>query len=327
MSSVTRVPQTALMHEGDLSADDARETLRVYGRLRLVRDAFVRFRYGDGFSHSRALGFQLVLALIPLGIAFVGLSATIHTRGLGKVLREVLLRVTPGSTDQIVRRTLEHGQQSAGDGGQVALWAGLAVAVVALTTSMGQIERGANRIYGIQRDRPAFRKYRRALLMACSAGLLSLVGFLIVVAGKTVGTVLASTYHWGDTRLELWNLARYPVGILVAFGAFTLILERSPRRRQPGWSWIAIGAGVSLVLWVVFTYALSLYVQQSSSFGSTYGPLTGVMALLLWAYLTSIAMFLGVAFCAQLEAVRAGVRDPEFGDPDASRDPVLAGKG
>jgi uncharacterized BrkB/YihY/UPF0761 family membrane protein len=112
----------------------------------------------------------------------------------------------------------------------------------------------------------------------------------------------------------------------VALAAFALILERSPRRRQPGWSWIAIGAGVAVVLWVLFTYALSLYVQTSSSFGSTYGPLTGVMALLLWAYLTSIALFLGIAFCAQLEAVRAGVRDPELGDPDADRDPALAAR-
>ena len=82
---------------------------------------------------------------------------------------------------------------------------------------------------------------------------------------------------------------------------------------------MGIGAGVSLVLWILFTYALSLYVAHSGSFGSTYGPLTGVMALLLWAYLTSIALFLGIAFCAQLEAVRAGVREPTAGDPEAGR--------
>ena len=65
-----------------------------------------------------------------------------------------------------------------------------------------------------------------------------------------------------------------------ALGAFTLLIERSPRRNQPGWSWIAIGAGVALTLWVIFTYLLSLYVQTSGSFGSTYGPLTGIIALL-----------------------------------------------
>ena len=76
---------------------------------------------------------------------------------------------------------------------------------------------------------------------------------------------------------------------------------------------------MSLTLWVLFTYLLSLYIQTSGTFGSTYGPLTGVIALLIWAQLTSIALFLGIAFCAQLEAVRAGVTDPELGDPEDSR--------
>ena len=318
MSSVSRVPQTRTMDGGELSADDARTTLRHYGRIHLVRDAFIRFRYGDGFSHSRALGLQLVLSLIPLGIAFVGLSSTVRADRVAEVLREVLLRVTPGSTDELVRQTLQKDQES-GSGGKLALWIGLGVAVIALTTAMGQVERGGNRIYGIQRDRPALHKYGRAFLMACTAGLLSLVGFLVIVAGKTVGEVLARTYDWSDTQLLVWDLARFPIGVVLALGAFTLLIERSPRRRQPGWSWIAIGAGVALTLWLLFTYALSVYVQTSGSFGSTYGPLTGVIALLLWAYLTSIALFLGIAFCAQLEAVRAGVREPDPGDPEESR--------
>lgn len=318
MSSVTRVPQTRTMQEADLSADDARRTLRHYGRLALVRNSFVRFRYGDGFSHSRALALQLVLSLVPLGIAFVGLASVVRAEGLGAVLREVLLRITPGSTDEIVRQTLEKGQQQ-GEHGEVALWVGLGVAVLALTLSMGQVERGANRIYGIQRDRPAVRKYARAVVLALSAGLLSVVGFLVIVAGGVVGRVLADRYGWTDAQAAIWAAVRFPLGILLALAAFTLMIERSPRRRQPGWSWIAIGAGVALTLWVLFTYLLSLYVQTSGSFGSTYGPLTGVIALLLWANLTSIALFLGIAFCAQLEAVRAGVTEPERGDPEELR--------
>jgi YihY family inner membrane protein len=196
--------------------------------------------------------------------------------------------------------------------------------VVALTTSMGQVERGANRIYGIQRDRPPQQKYGRAVLMALSAGLLSLVGFLIIIAGGTLGNVLADAYGWQDFGLHVWQALRFPVGVLLAFGSFAIIVEKAPRRRQPGWAWVGIGAGVSLVLWIVFTYALSLYVANSGSFGSTYGPLTGVMALLLWAYLTSIALFLGIAFAAQLEAVRAGVRESDPGDPEEGRAEAVA---
>lgn len=319
MSSVTRVPQTCSMAAADLSAEDAKATLRHYGRWKLVKDAFIRFRYGDGFTNSRALGLQLVLSLIPLGIAFVGLSSTVRADRLGGVLRETLLQITPGSTDRVVRETLAKGQQQAGHGGQLALWLGLVVAMVALTTSMGQIERGANRIYGIRRDRPAVQKYSRALGMAVSAGLLSLLGFLVIVAGGDLGRVLGRTYHWTDGQTAVWTVARFPLGVLMALAAFTILIERAPRRQQPGWSWIAIGAGVALSLWVVFTMLLAIYVQTSGSFGSTYGPLTGIVALLLWGYLTSVALFLGIAFCAQLEAVRAGITEPERGDPEDLR--------
>jgi YihY family inner membrane protein len=324
VSSVARVPQTRTMTFADKTADEAHEVLRHYGRIHLAKESFVRFRYGDGFSHSRAVALQLVLSLIPLGIAFIGLSSTLHANRPGKVLREVLLRITPGSTDEIVAKTLKQGQEQAGHGGQLALWLGLVVALVALTTSMGQIERGANRIYGIQRDRPVRQKYGRAVLMALSAGLLSLAGFLIIIAGGTLGDVLAKEYGWQDFGLHVWQALRFPVGVLLALGAFAIIVERAPRRRQPGWSWVGIGAGVALVLWIAFTYGLSLYVAHSGSFGSTYGPLTGVMALLLWAYLTSIALFLGIAFAAQLEAVRAGVRESDPGDPEDGRAEAVA---
>jgi YihY family inner membrane protein len=318
MSSVTRVPQTRTLDPAYLSMDDARTTLRDYGRLTLIKNAFVRFRYGDGFSHSRALALQLVLAVVPLGIAFVGLASTVRADRVGAVLREVLLRVTPGATDEVVRQTLEQGRREAGNG-ELALWIGLTVAVVALTVAMAQVERGANRIYGIQRDRPAANKYLRAFGHAVSAGILSLIGFVVIAAGGTVGTVLAGTYGWTDQQEGLWLALRLPVGVLLALASITLLISRAPRRHQPGWSWTGIGAGVGLTLWVLFTWLLSVYVERSASFGSTYGPLTGIIALVLWAYLTSIALFLGIAFSAQLEAVRAGVMDPERGDPEDLR--------
>jgi uncharacterized BrkB/YihY/UPF0761 family membrane protein len=76
---------------------------------------------------------------------------------------------------------------------------------------------------------------------------------------------------------------------------------------------------VSLALWLLLTGLLALYVDRSQSFGTTYGPLTGIFALPLWANLFSVALFLGIAFGAQLEAVRAGSPAPASGDPLARR--------
>jgi uncharacterized BrkB/YihY/UPF0761 family membrane protein len=94
-----------------------------------------------------------------------------------------------------------------------------------------------------------------------------------------------------------------------------VLFREAPRRRQPSWSWLAIGSGVSVLLWFVFTGLLAFYLNTSSgTFGRTYGPLTGMIAVLVWAFLTALAVFLGLAFAAQLEAVRAGVPEPVTGE-------------
>ncbi len=311
MTTATRVPVTHDMSGGELGADDAWTTVRQYGFLPLVKEAFTRFRYADGFSHSRALGLQYCFALIPLAIAVVGLSVSLNQARIGQVLADALRQLSPGGTRDFVEQALAQGAEQAATG-QLALWFGLIAALIALTTGMGQVERGANRIYGIDRDRPTKEKYTRAAGLAVTAGILSLLGFIMLVAGGAI----ASGFGWSEGVVTAWNVLRWPLGILLALGSYTVIFERAPRRNQPGLSWLAVGAGVSLALWLIFTLLLSLYVSRSSSFGSTYGPLTGLFALLIWAYLTSIALFFGVAVAAQLEAIRGGQRMPAEPDPE-----------
>jgi uncharacterized BrkB/YihY/UPF0761 family membrane protein len=90
----------------------------------------------------------------------------------------------------------------------------------------------------------------------------------------------------------------------------SLLFRHAPRRQQPGLSWLMVGAGLATALWWLISLLLAAFVTQSSDFGATYGPLTGVMALLLWANLTGIALSLGIAFTAQLEARGASGSEP-----------------
>jgi uncharacterized BrkB/YihY/UPF0761 family membrane protein len=94
-----------------------------------------------------------------------------------------------------------------------------------------------------------------------------------------------------------------------------VVLNHSPWRRQPGLSWLAAGAAVAVLLTLASTGLLAVYVHESPSFGDVYGPLAGIVALLIWALLSSIALFFGAALCAQLEACRAGQPEPAYDDP------------
>ncbi|MGW4452257.1 hypothetical protein ACWELY_24895, partial [Streptomyces sp. NPDC004599] len=102
MGTATKVPETRDMSGEELSGDEAWAALRRYGGWSLLRDAFVRFRYADGFSHSRALALQTVLALVPLTIAFVGLSSVLHTEAVGRLAELTVQRIARGPSAGVV---------------------------------------------------------------------------------------------------------------------------------------------------------------------------------------------------------------------------------
>ncbi|MER5726931.1 YihY/virulence factor BrkB family protein [Streptomyces sp. NPDC002138] len=315
MGTATRVPQRRDVEGEELSADEAWAALRRYGGWSLARDSFVRFRYADGFSHSRALALQTVLTLVPLAIAAVGLSGVLHSEEVGRVVELTIRQTTSGPSQHLVDDALGQSRRHGGDGGQAALWLGLLFSLVNVTTGLCQVERGANRIYGNERDRPFLRKYTRGLLMAALAGFPLGLSFILTVLGHDLTRAVAEVYRLGPDTTRAWEILRWPVGVLLAVLATSAVFRLSPRRAQPGYTWLAFGAVVYLVLWLTATWGLSLYVGASGSFSSVYGPLSAVMSLLLWSYLTSMALFLGLSFAAQLEAVRAGVKDPIVADP------------
>lgn len=311
MSTARAVPETA-----GSPGDGPLAVLRRTDRGQLLSDSISRMRYADGFSHSRAMAFQVVLTLVPASIAFVALASVLKWESMSRAVLQTTENVSPGTTSEVFREAFEQGLGRTGSA-LTALTVGTIAALIAGTTAYGQLERTANRIYGVEVDRPSRNKYELAAVMFAVTALLVLLVLLGV--GALEDWRLAHDGGWETfSRAVTW-----PLGGAALLGAFVVIFSVCPRRRQPGARWVAFGALVSMVCFAVVTVALTLYLDASGSFGDTYGPLAGLMGVLLWAYGIAVAVFLGVAVAAQLEAVRAGVAEPrdldkaELGEPDA----------
>ena len=315
MTTARTVPVTTEMDGDDLDALDAWHLARRHGLRRIAVESFVRFRYGDGFTNSRALALQACLAVVPFLLALTGLAADIDEERPAEVVAHVVDSLSPGAGDSDALTSAVEKSDESERAGEVALVLGLAFALVSMTTAMAQVERGANRIYGIRRDRPALAKYgRAAVLTGVLAGPVGL-GFLMIVGGGAFGEAMAQSYGWSEATVQWWNVLRWPLGLALLVVTIAVLLDHAPRRRQPALSWLALGSGIAVALSALATVGLALYVSLSGSFGSVYGPLAGIFALLLWALLSSVALFLGTAVCAQLEALRAGEADPALADP------------
>jgi len=303
VSTATAVPET----QGELEGDDAIETLRGTGLRRLVVDSITRFRAADGFSHSRALAFQATLTLLPALIAMVGLAAALDQETFTRVVTETVDDLAPGAAGEILTDALRHGSVSARrESGETAVVAGFLAAMIAGATAMAQVERGANRLYGVERDRPFLQKYGRATALAFSAGVGALLSLVVLVGGEAIRNHVG----WDHGLDDVWAIARWPLGLALVISSVALLFKLAPRRRQPDWSWLAVGAAMSAVLWLAFMGVLKLYIEATDNFGATYGPIAGTIGVLLWAFAAAVALFLGLALAAQLEAVRAGVPVP-----------------
>ena len=313
MSTATPVPET-----WDLDGDDARDTLRQVRAADMVRDTVARLRWADGFSHARATAFQLVLTLIPGTVVLVAVAARLQWSSLNDAVLRSMESVAPGPASQVFHDAFDRGVQAGDAGNWTAIGLGGVALLVSGTTAFGQVERAANRIYGVERDRRSFEKYRRGFVLMLSAGTLLAAYFAAIGLGTGWGSSSSGSAHWW------WAVVRWPLGALCLAVAVTVIFHAAPKRRQPSWSWLMVGTSLAIAGVVLVSLLLSAYLSASSSFGETYGPLAGVLGLLLWSYLASLATYLGLAFAAQLEAVRAGAPRPQSpskvdaGEPDTT---------
>jgi YihY family inner membrane protein len=326
VSTATKVPETF-----ELTGDDARETLRRVGPGRLLADSWMRLRVSDGFSHARSLAYTISLVLVQALIGVIGLLTAVGSVDAGGTITRTMRAAVPGPAGEVLVTAVRQAHLAGGTGQYLGIVFGIVGSIVTGATLMGQTERALNRLYGVETDRPTFEKYRLATLLAVSAGALGAAAFTLLALGQDVGRSL-------DNRAAdaTWGVARWPLGLVFIAAAVALIFRWSPRRHQPGWSWLAFAAAVSVTLWCAVTVALGFFFSASGSFGRTYGPLAGVVALLLWAFLSATALLFGAAVAAQLEAARAGEPEPQDdekvehsepaieADPTRTREDVLA---
>jgi YihY family inner membrane protein len=263
------------------------------------------------------MAYQLVLTMIPGTIALIALASELHWGSVSDTIVNLSRSLAPGPAGDVFEDALGQGSRAGtAASGWYALGLGGLAFIVAGTTAYGQIERAANRIYGNEADRPFRRKYGLALGMMLTSGILAVGGFTVISIGSRWSS------GWRGPLDDVWQAAHWPVGLGLLTLALALIFKLSPRRHQPSVGWLAMGAGISVAGIVLVSIGFHLYLSTSEGFGETYGPLAGFIGVLLWAYLSCIAMFYGLAFAAQLEAFRAGAAEPRSALKVLASDPA-----
>jgi membrane protein len=147
------------------------------------------------------------------------------------------------------------------------------------------------------------------VLTAVSAVAVTLSGGLAKEVGNLVGV--------GDTAVDVWNIAKWPVLLLFVSFLFAVLYWAAPNVKQPGFRWITPGGVLAVLGWVIASVAFAFYVSNFGSYNKTYGALAGPIVFLVWLWISNIMILLGAEFNAELErgrAIEGGMR-PEDKEP------------
>jgi membrane protein len=212
-------------------------------------------------------------------------------------------QVVPGSVNQILATAIDNLQQTHGSAGVVAL-VSLATALWLASRYVAAFMRASNAIYDVPEGRPVWKTLPIRIGVTVVVMVLLAVSAVAVVATGGLAGRLGRLLGIGSTAISIWDIAKWPVLLVIVGFLFALLYWASPNARQP-FRWITPGGILAVVVWVVASVAFALYVANFGSYNKTYGSLAGVIIFLVWLWLSNIAILLGAELNAELERSRA----------------------
>jgi membrane protein len=287
------------------SADLRRHSWRYVAR-RTVHE----FSKDDCTDLAAALTYYAVLSLFPALIALLSLLGLV---GNGPKTVSTLLGILSdagaSSLASNLRGPLTSLSQTPAAGPTFVI--GLIAALWSASGYVGAFGRAMNRIYAVREGRPAWKLRPVMLLTTLLAVLLvAVVGTALVISGP-VAQSLGGAIGLSSAAVLAWQIVKWPVLLFAVVLIVALLYYATPNVRQPRFRWMSIGALVAVVVWLVASVAFGFYVANFSSYNATYGSLAGAIVLLLWLWITNLALLFGAEFDAELTRVRqlqAGVR-------------------
>ncbi len=286
-----------------------------------LRDAGKAFSSKNLTHHAAALTYFSVLSIFPGLIVLVSLLGVVGSPdSIGGLLR-IIGDLGSESAVETLQPPIENIVANSSEAG-VALIIGIAGALWSASGYIGGFITVANEIWGVDEERSFIRRRPLQLLItlvmtiAVAVVLVSLVltGPLVTAIGEEVGV--------GDTAVTIFSIAKWPLIFSTVVLLIGFLYRTAPNASHEGFGWILPGAIVATVLWLLGSIAFSFYVANFGSYSGTYGSLAGGIVLLLWLYLTNVAVVFGAQFTAELERTANAAQVETAPDEPVALDPA-----
>jgi membrane protein len=272
------------------------------------------FRDDNMTDWAAALTYYGVLSIFPALIVLVSIVGLIGSSAT-QPLQENLEGFAPGPAQEILANAIRGLEASQGAAG-VLFFVGLAAAVWSASGYIAAFMRAANVIWDVEEGRPIWKTLPLRIAITLVVVVLLAVSAIAVVLTGPLADKVGELIGLGGAAVTAWDIAKWPVLLVIVALIFTILYYASPNVRQPGFRWLTPGGVLAVVVWVLASAAFALYVANFGSYNKTYGSLGAIVIFLVWLWISNVALLLGAEMNAELARGRAIERGhPEEDEP------------
>ena len=262
-------------------------------------------QFGDDqlTTWAAALTYFGVLSLFPMLLALVSVLGVIGPSATQPLL-DNLSTVAPGPAKDILTNVLTSLEQNQG-GSTVALIIGLVLAIWSASGYISAFMDASNNVWDVPEGRPIWKKIPVRLGVTIVMLILLTITSLAIVFTGPVAQEIGNIIGLGDQFVQVWNIAKWPVLLLIVSFMISLLYWACPNVKQPGFPWFSPGGFLAVILWIAASALFAFYVGNFSSYNKTYGSLGGVIVFLTWLWISNIIILLGAEFNSEMERSKA----------------------
>jgi membrane protein len=251
----------------------------------------------DALGLAAQLAYYFFLALFPAILCVIAIASFFPLQNFTDEMVMSLGRFAPEEMVTLIREQMTRIAEG-NNGGILSI--GLLGAIWSSSAAMTSIINALNRAYDIEESRPWWKVRLMAILLTIGLAVFIVASFALVIAGPEIAGWLANKYALGQVFVWTWTIVQWPIAFALVVTGIGLIYYFAPDAEQ-SWAWITPGSLVATVVWLVGSLAFRFYVVNAGSYETTYGAVAGVILLLLWFYLSGLAIILGAEVSAEIE--------------------------
>jgi membrane protein len=268
----------------------------------VLKRTFTGIKADNLTDWAAALTYYGVLAIFPALIALVSVLGLIGSSATQPLI-DNLGTVAPGPAKQIFTNAIKGLQRSSGAAG-VLFFVGLGSALWSASSYVSAFSRASNAIYEVEEGRPFWMLRPLQVLVTVVLVLLLAISAVAVVVTGPLARQVGNVVGVGSAAVTAWDIAKWPVLVLLVSLMFSILYYAAPNVRQPGFRWITPGGVLAVLVWIVASALFAFYVANFGSYNKTYGTLGGIIAFLVWLWISNLSVLLGAEFNAELERGR-----------------------